>query len=208
MKIIDLNTWKRKEHFEFFSSFDDPMFGFVTNIDCTNAYNVTKEKNHSFFAYYMHKSLLAANKIEEFKYRIVDGNAVIYDEIHASPTIGRDDGTFGFSFVAFNQDFTTFCASLKKEIAIVENSGGLRLDVDAGRINTIYYSTLPWSSFTGLTYPRNVKDTSGIPQITFGKLFTEGERKLMPVSLHAHHALVDGLHLANFLEIFQALLDE
>ena len=208
MKIVDLKTWKRKEHFEFFSTYDDPMFGFVTEVDCTHAYKVAKEKNLSFFAYYMHKSLLAANKIEELRYRIVESKAVIFDEIHASPTIGRDDGTFGFSFVAFSQDFITFSESLKKEITIVQNSNGLMLNVDADRINTIYYSTLPWSSFTGLTHPLNLKETAGIPKITFGKLFSRGERKLMPISIHAHHALVDGLHLANFLEIFQAVLDE
>ena len=208
MKIIDIEDWKRKEHFEFFSTFDDPMFGIVTEIDCTAAYKFTKEKNLSFFAYYMHKSLLAVNKIEELKYRIVDGLPVIYEEIHASATIGRDDGTFGFSFVAFNHDFAIFSESLKQEITIVQNSSGLRLYVDEGHIDTIYYSTLPWSAFTGLTHPRDFNNKSGIPKITFGKLFSREEKKLMPISIHAHHALVDGLHIANFLEIFQTMLDE
>lgn len=208
MKNIDLETWKRKEHFEFFSTFDDPMFGIVTEVDCTIAYKVTKEKNLSFFAYYMHKSLLAANKITEFKYRIVDGQPVVYNEIHASPTIGRGDGTFGFSFVAFNHDFTIFSDSLKQEITNVQNSTGLRKIVDAGHINTIYYSTLPWTTFTGLTHPRDLNHKTGIPKITFGKLFSRGEKQLMPVSINVHHALVDGLHLANYLEIFQDMLDE
>jgi chloramphenicol O-acetyltransferase type A len=29
----------------------------------------------------------------------------------------------------------------------------------------------------------------------------------MPVSIHVHHALADGLHVAQFVELFQTLLD-
>jgi chloramphenicol O-acetyltransferase type A len=30
---IDLATWNRKEHFEFFSTFEEPFFGITTPID-------------------------------------------------------------------------------------------------------------------------------------------------------------------------------
>jgi chloramphenicol O-acetyltransferase type A len=208
MKTIDLNSWNRKEHFEFFSTFDDPTFGIVTEIDCTRAYAESQKQDFSFFAYYMHNSLLAANKIEELRYRIHESKPVIYDEIHASPTIGREDGTFGFSFVAYNQDFKVFSDSLKQEITNVQNSTGLRKSVDIDRINTIYYSTLPWTSFSGLKHPMDLKFKAGIPKITFGKMFDRDGKKIMPIAIHAHHALVDGLHIANYLEIFQDLLDK
>ena len=29
-EIIEINTWNRKEHFEFFSHFDEPFFGVVS----------------------------------------------------------------------------------------------------------------------------------------------------------------------------------
>ena len=72
MKFLNINKWKRKEHFEFFSKYDDPFFGVVTEIDSTIAYNIVKEKKYSFFAYYLHKSLIAANDIEEFRHRIYE----------------------------------------------------------------------------------------------------------------------------------------
>ena len=108
MKTIDINNWKRKEHFDFFSQFDEPFFGLVTEIDCTIAYKTTKENNYSFFAYYLHKSLIAVNGIEEFRYRSAGDKVFIYDQIHASPTIGRSDGTFAFSFIEFDPDFLIF----------------------------------------------------------------------------------------------------
>lgn len=48
MRIIDKNTWKRKEHYEFFSEYDDPFFGITSEIECSNAYEFCKKtKYHS-----------------------------------------------------------------------------------------------------------------------------------------------------------------
>ncbi|MCK9211524.1 MAG: chloramphenicol acetyltransferase [Ignavibacteriaceae bacterium] len=208
MKTLDLNSWNRKEHFNFFSQFDEPFFGIVSEIDCTIAYRTSKEKGHSFFAYYLHKSLLAVNGIEEFKYRIDEDKVIVYDKIHASPTIGRDDGTFAFSFIEFNDDFLTFEDSLKKEIENVQDSVGLRLTENASRKDAIHYSSIPWNTFTGLTHARNFKFVDSVPKITFGKIFLREEKKIMPVSINAHHGLVDGLHVGKHLTLFQKLMDE
>jgi len=208
MKILDKNSWKRKEHFNFFSQFDEPFFGVVSEIDCTIAHKFAKENKKSFFSYYLHKSLLAINEIEEFKYRIYDNNdIVIYDEIHASSTIVRADETYGFSFVHYNLEFEIFNKSLQKEIKNVEDSVGLRLNKDGLRKDTIHYSSIPWSKFTGLTHARNFKNNDSVPKITFGKMFLKEDRWIMPIAINAHHGLVDGLHVAKYLEVFQKLMN-
>ncbi|MEL6943777.1 MAG: CatA-like O-acetyltransferase, partial [Bacteroidota bacterium] len=35
-----------------------------------------------------------------------------------------------------------------------------------------------------------------------------GGRKEMPVSIHAHHALMDGFHVGQYIERFQKLMNE
>ena len=35
--LIDLETWPRREHFVFFSAFEEPFFGLTANVDCTSA---------------------------------------------------------------------------------------------------------------------------------------------------------------------------
>ncbi len=97
-KYVDINNWKRKEYYEFFSKYDEPFWGIVTEIDCTIAYEKVKQNNSSFFSYYLYKSTQAINMIEEFRYRIEDEKVVLFEEIHAATTIGRDDETFGYSF--------------------------------------------------------------------------------------------------------------
>ena len=206
-RILDQSIWKRKEHFDFFRKYEEPFFGIVTEIDCTKAYQISKERNQSFFAYYLHKSLLAVNLVEEFRYSIEGDDVIIHDEIHASTTIGREDGTFAFTFVPFNLDFDTFNLSLKDEIKSVQNSTGLRLIEGDTRQDVIYYSSIPWNTFSGLTHARNFKTGGSAPMITFGKMFQKGDKKMMNVAIYVHHGLADGFHIARHLEIFQKLMD-
>lgn len=208
MKNIDLDTWNRREHFEFFSSFEDPGFGLVDEVECTMAYRQCKAEGTSFFATYLHRSLIAANGLEALRYRIVDGKPVLCDIIHAGPTIARDDGTFGFSFIPFNNNFRRFSEALDKEIEAVKNSTGLRKSVDGERINVIYFSTLPWIRFTALKHPFSSMENAGIPKITFGKLNRRGGRYFLPIGIEVHHGLLDGLHVAEYLKFLQEMLND
>ena len=82
-KNLDLQQWARKDQFHFFQQFEEPFFGVCIEIDCSHAYTVSKEKGVSFFLYYLHKSLAAANAIEPFRYRIADQQVWIYETVHA-----------------------------------------------------------------------------------------------------------------------------
>lgn len=207
MKKIDIENWNRKEHFEFFSKMASPYFGIVTEVDCTTAYETAKRHSQSFFATYMHKSMIAVNAVDELRCRIVDGDVVVFDVVHAGSTIGREDGTFGIIFVHATNDFETFNAELQNEIQAVKTSTGLRLNGDDVKKNLVRYSTVPWTSFTGLLHPTNLDKTESVPKITFGKFSVRDERKYLPLSIEAHHGLADGFHLAKYLEEFQRLLD-
>ena len=207
MQKIDLKNWNRKEHFEFFSSFDEPFFGIVSEVDCTKAHQFSKNNNRSFFAHYLHKSLIAVNEIPEFKYRILDGEVVVYEQVHSAATIARPDGTFAFSFAKFDTDFSIFHKSLKKEIEEVQNTTGLRLSEASQRLDAIHISSFRWHKLTGLTHARNFKYPDSVPKITFGKMYSLGNEYKLPVAINVHHGLMDGYHVAQFLEAFQELLD-
>lgn len=207
-KILDIENWNRKEHFEFFSKYDEPFWGVVSEVDVTKAYTMCKEKKYSFFSYYLHKSIKTINETEEFRYRIIDEQVVIYDIVHTSATIAREDGTFAFSFAEYHPDFNIFDKSLKAEIKAVKSSVGLRNKAEFARQDVVYYSSLPWAKFTGLTHATNFNDGGSVPKITFGKMFERTNRNYMAVALNAHHGLADGLHAAKYFELFQELLNK
>lgn len=208
MKIIDVNTWERKEYFNFFSKYDDPFHGLVSEIDCTIAYQKAKTKSKSFFIYYLHKAIVAINKIEALKYRIVDGEVVLFEEIHAAATIGREDGTFSFSFADFDKDYTNFEATLKEVIEQVQKTKGLGITVSAYRTDVIHFSSIPWSKFTSLTHARDFKSEDTVPKITFGKMFLREGKQLLPIAINVHHGFADGIHISQFLELYQQLMNE
>lgn len=201
---LHLATWSRRAHFEFFRSFDEPFFGVCAEVDCTRAYETAKTRNCSFFLYYLHASLVAANMVESFRYRILDGKVWIYDQVNASPTINRPDGTFGFAYMNFETDFDTFLINARLEMERVKHSPGLEPAI-AGE-NVIHYSALPWIRFTAVSHARSFNRQDSIPKITFGKMTEVEDRKILPVSVHVHHGLMDGYHVGLFLDHFQRML--
>ena len=204
---LDLNTWPRKEHFEFFSKFEEPFFGIVAHIDCTKAYETSKKNGVSFVIYYLHKTLSAVNAVENFRYRIENGEIFIYDRIDASATLTRDDNTFGFSLMPFSTDFETFEKTSKEEIERVRNTTGLftrTFEAD----NLIHFSAVPWVDFTSLSHARSFTFPDSCPKISIGKMMiAEDGKRTMAVSVHVHHGLMDGFHVGEFFAKFQEFMD-
>lgn len=199
---LDIESWARRDHFHFFRQFEEPFFGLTATVDCRAAYNDAKAKGQSFFLRYLHDILCAVNAVEPFHYRIENEQVFVYERVDASPTVNRPDHTFGFSYMEFIPDFEQFQEKGKAEIARVQAASGLEL---AGfRNNIIHFSALPWVHFTSLSHARSFAFPDSVPKISVGKIITQGDQLLMPVSVHVHHALVDGYHVGQFFEILQA----
>ncbi|WP_411810574.1 CatA-like O-acetyltransferase [Chryseobacterium scophthalmum] len=205
-QLIKQEEWKRKEHFLFFSKFEEPFFGVTITIDCTLAYQQAKTKGNSFFLYYLYRSLKAANAIENFRYRIIDKEVYLFDQINASATINRPDETFGFSYMDYDKNEELFNQNAKEEIARVQQSKGL-IPAGSGE-NVIHFSAVPWFDFTSLSHARSFTFPDSCPKISFGKVTENNGKKLMSVSIHAHHGLMDGFHIGLFAEKFQELMNE
>ncbi|MDR2917322.1 MAG: chloramphenicol acetyltransferase [Tannerella sp.] len=206
-QIIDVDNWKRKEHYGFFKDFQEPFFGITANVECSKAYAYARDNQLSFFLYYMYQSLKAVNAIEEFRHRIEGDEVVCYDRIHASTTALNADGMFAFAFLSFAGRFEDFYSYGQKEITKVKAISGMNMNEDNARRDVVHYSTIPWISFTSLTQERNFAIPDSIPKISFGKYFKEGSRMLLPVSVHVHHGLMDGFHVGQYFEMFQQFLD-
>jgi chloramphenicol O-acetyltransferase type A len=206
MKLkLNLETWNRKEHYLFFKQMEEPFFGVTITIDCTKAYEKSKELGVSFFTYYLHKTVVAANKIEPFRYRIINDDVYIFDRIEVSSTILREDKTFGFSQIEYDEDLKQFAENTKNEIARIQSTTGLF--TRAYSENLIHFSALPWINFTSFSHARSFSWPDSCPKISFGKMMEENNKKTMSMSIHVHHALMDGFHVGEFVELFQKLMD-
>ena len=206
--LLDIENWPRKEHFHFFRQFEEPFFGATVEIDCTKAYATAKSLNTSFFIYYLHKTLVAVNGTESFRYRITDDQIYVCDQINASATIGREDGSFGFSLIEYDIDFEIFTKNALAEIERIQNTTGLFTRTFSDD-NVIHFSAVPWLDFTSLSHARSYTFPDSCPKISFGKMkINEHGKRTMPMSIHVHHGLVDGLPLGKFVDSFQEIMNQ
>lgn len=205
--LLDLENWNRKEHFSFFKQMEEPFFGVTVTIDCTKAYAMAKKTKTSFFIYYLHKTLVAVNHIENFKYRISGDQIYSNERIDGSATISRKDGTFGFSLIEYHADYELFEQNATAEIERIQTTTGIftRTFEDD---NVIHFSAIPWLDFTSLSHARSNRLPDSCPKISFGKMtVAENGKRSIPMAVHVHHGLMDGIHVGQFVAYFQELMN-
>ncbi len=114
-------------------------------------------------------------------------------------------GSFRICHFPFASGFESFQDGAQQAI---DRASPEELDARPEDDGTIHGSSLPWIRFTGLTHARPLGLTDSVPKITFGKATADGDEVLMPVSVEVHHALVDGLHVSQFLEILEGSMGQ
>jgi len=202
---IDLEKWERRALFRFFHAFSEPFHGVCLRVDCTATYNFAKSDGLSVFLSLLHRSLVAAQQIENFHTRIVDGTVWRYEVVNGGSAVGRPNGTIGFAHFPYRERIAEFVSEASIEVERVRQRDDLERPENA---NLIRYSTLPWFDFTSISHARDFSHEDSAPRITFGKITETAGRRTMPVSIHVHHGLADGLHVAQFVDHFQKLLDQ
>jgi len=201
---INLEAWERRAAFHFFKDFTEPYHGVCLRVDCTATYRYAKQHQLSVFLSLLHRSLVAAHQVENFRTRIVEGTVWLYKQIHGGSAVGRANGTIGMGHYQFRARIDEFVREAAMELERVRQRDDIERYPEA---NLIRYSVLPWFDFTSISHARDLSQADSAPRITFGKITEADGRCTMPVSIHAHHALADGLHVAKFVEKFQHSLD-
>ncbi len=207
-RYLDLDSWPRRQHFELFKEYEKPFFNLCSPVDVTVTRELCRRPDGpSFFLTSFYLSLTAANQVEPFHYRLRGDQVLIHDVVHGGTTVLRDDDTFGFGYFNYDENFERFQRHGREELERVRN-GPKDLQPHSDVDDLIYYSVIPWVAFTSFSHARRYGLEDSIPRIVFGKVYEEGDRWRMPVSVELHHALADGLHVGRFFELFQGYLDE
>lgn len=205
---LDQGSWPRAEHYRFFRRYEHPWFNLCADVDVAPLVRRRAEAGKagpSFFVTCLHLSLTAANEIEEFRYRIRGDEVFVHDVVHGGSTVLRDDGTFGFAYFDFDDDFTAFAGKAEDVLRAARSPGPLEPADD--RDDLLHYSVIPWVAFTSFSHARRHDADNAIPRIVFGKRHGPPGAERMPVSVEVHHALVDGLHVGRFYERLQQRIE-
>ena len=196
-RVIDIEQDPRREQYAYFRSLANPYVGLTVNVDVTALLEWTKETHSSFFLSFLYAAVRAANSVPELRRRIRGERVVEYANCPSSHTVALDNGAYCYCQLEVNsslEDFLTYAAEAQRQAR--EHPS---LDDGEDGESLLFVSCVPWLSYTSITQPVPVPADSN-PRITWGKYFRQGEQTMMPVTLLAHHALVDGIHIARFYE--------
>jgi chloramphenicol O-acetyltransferase type A len=206
-KQLDVTNWARRDVFNFFRDFDKPYFNVCTQLDITNLLALLSQRPKvSVSLAYHYFALRAANEIEPFRYRLRDGQVLVYDVIHGGTTVLLPNENFTLAYFDYEEDFASFMTKAERAVnEVLSGDGAFHPDPSDDRI---HFTALPWVSFTSFSHARNWRREDSIPKIAFGKFTREGARTLLPFSVEVHHALMDGLHVGRYLTRLEAALAE
>ena len=204
-KVIDMETYPRRDQFELFNSYAYPYMGLTVNVDITDFLRKVKEREVDFFLSFCWCVYRAANAVPEFKQRIKDGRIVEHPEALMSTTLSMPDGNYCYCDFDCKLPFDEYLPKAReaKRLAIERGKIEEYADVDA----SLFCSCVPWLSYSALVQPVPQPADSN-PRITWGKYFEQNGRVLIPLSTLCNHALMDGRHLSLFYAAMDKALSE
>lgn len=209
MKTIELSSWPRKTHFNFFRSFQHPHIAVCTHVDAATYCRSVRDEGISLFLALTFAATRAANAVPEFRTRMrftADGTATVVEHelVHPTVTVPITGNRFNFCMLEYASKFSHFSALAQPRLQTAQAQDGL-FDDSAGRDDVVYMTSAPWVSFTSATLPLYGPEDC-VPRVVWGKLGRPGAAHALPILLMVHHALADAWHLSQFLERFQEIL--
>lgn len=199
---VDLETWPRRAQHAFFRTFEVPFFNVCAPVPVGGLRAWCKAAGVSFNLAAWFACQQAVNGIEEFRTRIRGDRVFVHDRVRMASTFLNEDNTFRYIHFPHADTFAAFQAGAKAAIdAPVPDVLDARVGVD----DVVHGSVVPWIRFTGMTHarPRVIAEDS-VPKIVFGQVHSSAGVEVMPVSIAAHHACVDGVHIGRLFADLEA----
>ena len=209
--IIDINTWERKETYEFFLGFQNPTISITSEVECAGAKARAKAAGESFFLHYLYAVLRAVNEIPEFRFRIdAEGRVVYFDHVDMlTPIKVKENGRFFTIRLPWNTDFQTFYTTAKAIINDIDPNGNpYDMEKVGGKdlLDVILLSATPDLYFTSLTCTQEHRHGSNYPLMNAGKAILKEGKLVMPIAMTIHHGFIDGHHLSLFYKKVEEFL--
>lgn len=208
-KVIDMETYPRRAHLEYFMGMVHPQMNITADVDVTDLKRFCKEQGCSFFLAFLHVVALSADSIPQFRQRIhkltadTDGSPASFEvrEYEQSPTSHTEaTGNEMYCYCCLNHHmpWAEYIESATKIQQQARETGTLDEDDE---IEAFYFPTcLPWFYYRECMHPMADRYDSN-PRLSWGK-FEENfrGRLMMPLTVAVHHGLVDGLHVGKLFE--------
>lgn len=197
---IKLKDFYRRKELKYYRKLNNPYLDLTLKLDITKLVkycNIHKNLNASI-GFVIAK---AVNKIDNFKYRLEKNKLYFYDKILTSYTYLDNNKVLYFDCDDKDnyQDYINEYNLKKNEVLQKHCSTSQK------RSDLIWYSSLPWFSFTSLTPPL---DDNSIPQFIWGKVVEIDNGYYINLMIHVHHGFVDGYHIKLLIDEIEKVIND
>jgi chloramphenicol O-acetyltransferase len=151
-------------------------------------------------------------KVENFRYRILDGEVIRIERLIPSFTVVNQHNDLNFAQFDWSDELREFVA---RGIAAREEASSMAaLNMEyAARTprqakEQVFVTCIPWLAFTSIQHPSASLAQPDIPSFAWGKYRDAPNGRLeIPFSVQAHHGFVDGFHIHQLAQTIAAELD-
>ena len=201
-QIIDQRNWKRATHCAIFRDSVEPSYCITWELDVTHFLQQVRAKGCSFTMAMIYAVARCANEIEEFRYRFLDDQVVLFDRIDTSFTYLEPETELFKVVTVEMQDTMEDYVALATKTAREQKA----YFIGVPDIDIFHFSALPWIPFTSITHTIP-KKREATPVFDWGKYTQRDGRYYLPFSVQVHHSFVDGVHVGKLAAALQSYLD-
>jgi chloramphenicol O-acetyltransferase type A len=202
----------RRDRYALFAGMENPAVNLSFTLELPDFRPWCKAQGLPPFHVLLCAVLRAVLKIDNFLYRVHDGEVIRIDHLTPSYTVINQNQDLNFAQFAWSDDVREFVA---RSVAAREQASAMtqlnehyrRMSPRAAK-DQVYITCIPWLDFTAIEHPVALSGSNDMPSLAWGK-FKDGPggRLLLPFSVQAHHGFVDGYHIHLLAQQIGAELD-
>jgi chloramphenicol O-acetyltransferase len=191
---------RRRDRFALFDSMDGAAVNICFPLELPDFRPWCKEQGLAPFHVLLCAVLRAVLKVENFRYRLLDGEVFQIDRLRPSFTVINQHNDLNFAQFDWSEDLREFVvrgiAAREEASNMTELNAAYRGMSPREAKEQVFITCIPWLPFTSIQHPSASLPHPDIPSLAWGK-FRDGPngRLELPFSVQAHHGFVDGFHI-------------
>lgn len=194
-----LDFERRRDRFNFFDRMESPAVNLCFRLDLPDLRPWCREHGLGPFHVLLYAVLRSVLQVENFRYRILDGEVIRIERLVPSYTVANQHGDLNFAQFDWADEVREFALRSRAARVEAEAMEGLNdkhtTKSPRAAKEQVFITCIPWLDFTSLQHPMAQLGAPDIPSLAWGR-FCDGPQGLqLPFSVQAHHGFVDGYHI-------------
>ena len=190
----------RRDRFNTFRAYENPSLNISMPLAVPDFRPFCTAHQLPPFHFFLYCLLMSVREIDNFMYRVHDGEVIRIDDFYASFTAINEDHNYNYASFTRSDNLDEF---VERSVAAGRQARTTRELINTGahltpreRKNNIFTTCMPWIDLGAIAHPVFCYKEPDIPMIAWGRFSAPGGATMtLPFSVQAHHGFVDAYHI-------------